>query len=217
MRPFGLNEFLYVLSAAQWTIYLTALAFLLGGLGGLAIALVRTSKLWPLSLVAMGWVRLFQNTPLLVQLFLVYYGLALLGYQLPAVVAGAIGLTFWSSAFLGEIWRGCIQAVPRPQWEAASSIALSGWQTRYYVILPQALRIAVPPTIGFVVQLIKNSSLLSVVGIMETMRAASTVNQTTSQPLLVFLIAAAIYFAMCFPLTVLSRKLERRLNASHTG
>lgn len=210
IREFGWSEVWFLVLAARWTIGLTATAFIVGGLLGIAIALVRTSRFRVLSVAAAGYVRLFQNTPLLIQLFLIYYGVALFGLRPSAWVAGTLGLTLHASAYLGEIWRGSILSVPRKQWEAAESLALSPLQMRLYVILPQAIRISIAPTVGFLVQLLKNSSLVSIVGIEELMRAASMMNTATWKPFLVLSTAALIYFCICFPLTMLSRQLEKK-------
>lgn len=217
MRDFGVNDILYLLTATQWTIYLTILSFVAGGLLGLVLAIARTSRSPLASGAALVWIRAFQNTPLLIQLFLIYYGLGLLGYRLPPFVAAVVGLTFYTSAFLGEIWRGCILSVPRQQWEAGDALALTPWQLRRHVVLPQAIRIAIPPTVGFLVKLIKNSSLASIVGMTELMRAATAINNATFQPFKVFAVAALIYFALCFPLTLLSRHFERKLDVSARG
>lgn len=214
MREFGLNESIYLLNAAQWTLWLSLLTFVLGGTAGFVIAMMRVAKSPVPRMIAGGYVQLFQNTPLLMQLFIVYFGLSLLGYQLPSMVAAGLALTFYASAFLGEIWRGAIQSVPREQFEAAETLALTRWQQYRYVILPQALRIAVAPTVGFFVQIIKNTSLTSIVGMTELMRAAAVMNNATMQPMRVFPVVCLIYFVMCFPLSVLSRKLERRLNVA---
>lgn len=214
MREFGLNEAAYLLNAAQWTLWLSLLTFALGGLVGFALAMARVAKSPALRMISGVYVQIFQNTPLLMQLFIVYFGLSLLGYQLPSMVAAGLALTFYASAFLGEIWRGAIQSVPREQFEAAETLALTRWQQYRYVILPQAMRIAVAPTVGFFVQIIKNTSLTSIVGMTELMRAAAAMNNATMQPMRVFPVVCLIYFAMCFPLSVLSRKLERRLNVA---
>jgi polar amino acid transport system permease protein len=122
-------------------------------------------------------------------------------------------LTLYASAFLGEIWRGCIEAVPAGQWDGARALALSKPQQLRFVIIPQALRIALPPTAGFAVQAIKSTSLASVIGFVELARAAQIVNNATFRPLLVYGSVAAIYFVMCWPLSFLSQRLERRLGA----
>ena len=154
-----------------------------------------------------------QGTPLLVTLFLFYFGLAVIGFDsLPAIVAAGLGLVVYSSAFLAEIWRGCLQSVPKTQWEAAECLALTRWQRMTRVILPQAMRIATAPTVGFLVQIVKNTSLASVVGFVELAQAGKLVNNTIFEPFTVFIIVAAFYFAICYPLSAWSRRLERKLN-----
>jgi polar amino acid transport system permease protein len=214
IRDFSLQDIALLLVSARWTILLSLIAFVGGSVVGLAIALARTSALAPARWLATGYIELFQDTPLLMQLFLVFFGANVLGLQISAWTAAAVGLTLYGSAFLGEIWRGCIQAVPKGQWEAATSLGLKGWKTSFLVILPQALRLATPPTIGFLVQLIKNTSLASIVGFTELTRTGQLVNNATYQPLLVFISISLIYFAMCWPLSLFSRRLERRLAAS---
>lgn len=212
MRYFGPNDILFLVQAAQWTLYLSALTFVLGGLVGFVIALSRVSSSRILRALSSTYVQVFQNTPLLMQLFLIYYGLSLIGFSLSPIVAAAIALTFFASAFLGEIWRGAIEAVPRTQFEAAEALALTPWQLYRHVILPQAIRIATPPTVGFFVQIVKNTSLTSIVGMTELMRAAAIMNNATMAPMNVFAVVCLIYFVICFPLSLLSRKLEVRLH-----
>ena len=147
---------------------------------------------------------------------LCFFGPSLFGLgELSALAAAALAMTIYSSAFLGEIWRGCIQAVPRNQWEAAECLGLSRLQRMGKVILPQALRIATPPTVGFLVQIIKNTSIASlVIGYSELAYNAKILNNSTFQPFIYFGCAAILYFAMCYPLSRWSRYLERKLNAS---
>ena len=152
--------------------------------------------------------QLFQSTPLLMQLFLIFFGLSLAGYQLSALVAAAIALTLNSSAFVSEIWRGCIQAIPRSQWDGSESLGLTFFQQLYYVIVPQALRIAIPPTTGFSVQIVKETSLTSIIGFVELSRSAQLLNNATFEPLPIYGALAAIYFVLCFSLSMLSRRLE---------
>jgi len=134
-----------------------------------------------------------------------------LGISAAASFGAALGLALYASAFLGEIWRGCIQAVPREQWEAARALALGYRSQLRFVILPQAARIALPPTTGFLVQLLKGTSLASIIGFTELTRAAAIVNNATFRPLLVYATVAGLYFALCWPLSMLSNYLERRL------
>ena len=203
----------YLIMAAQWTVLLSLVAFAGGALVGLPIALMRVSPNNALRIVAGGYIQLIQGTPLLILLFLTYFGLGILGYKLAPLVAAGLALTLYAAAFLGEIWRGCIEAVPRTQWEASDCLGLDRFQQYAYVILPQAVRLAIPPTVGFMVQIVKNTSLASVVGFVELARAGQIVNNSTFEPFIIFCIVAAIYFAMCYPLSLASRFLERRANA----
>jgi polar amino acid transport system permease protein len=211
MRSFSTNEFLFILAATRWTVVLSLVAFALGGaLGGL-IAVLRTSAFGPTRLAATGYIQLFQGTPLLMQLFLVYYGLGLFGLRLDAWTAVVISYSAYAGAFLGDIWRGCIQAIPRTQWEAAASLALSYPQQLRHVILPQALRIAIPPTVGFLVQLVKATAVASIIGFVELTRAGQLMTNATFQPMIIYPIVAALYFALCWPLSLWAQHLERRL------
>jgi len=205
---------LYLLVAAKWTIALSLIAFIGGAVLGLALALARVSRFKILRLAATGYIQVIQGTPLLIVLFLSYFGLSIAGYQLDPLVAAGLSLTLFSGAFLGEIWRGCIEAVPRPQWEASECLGLGRLQQYFYVILPQAMRIAIPPTVGFMAEVVKNTSLTSIIGFVELARAGQIINNATFQPFLVFALVGAIYFAICYPLSVASRRLERRFHVA---
>jgi polar amino acid transport system permease protein len=206
----------YLLLGAIGTLELSVLTFIAGGLGGLAVALARISPLHAVRVAAAAWIQLIQGTPLLVLMGLCFYGPNILGFgSVPALLAAALAMTLYSSAFLGEIWRGCIQSVHKSQWEAAECIGLTRWQRMVKVVLPQALRIATPPTVGFMVQIIKNTSIASlVIGFAELSYNAKVLNNSTFQPFIYFGCAALLYFAMCYPLSRWSRGLERKLNAS---
>ncbi|KLK90020.1 amino acid ABC transporter permease [Microvirga vignae] len=216
LRQFGTNEFLFILTAARWTVLLSLIAFAGGAIGGLIVALSRVSSLKALSLTAGGFIQVFQGTPLLMQLFLVFFGATTLGFDTNPWIAAAVALTLNASAFLGEIWRGCIQAVPKGQWEAAGALGLHYPATMRYIILPQAFKIALPPTVGFLVQLIKATSLAAIIGFTEVTRAGQIINNATFRPFVVFGIVAAIYFILCWPLSHLSMRLERRFAAATT-
>jgi len=206
----GRNELLFLLQGLKWTIILSAVAFAGGTVLGLAAALTRTSE-WPwLQRVTAGYIAVFQGTPLLMQLFVVYYALALAGFNLEAWQAVAIGFTLHASAFLGEIWRGSIEAVPRGQVEAAKALSLDYVSRMKDVILPQAIRISLPATIGFLVQLIKGTSLASIVGFTELARAGGIISNQTFKPLLVYAVVGVMYFAICWPLSLCGMHLERR-------
>ena len=215
MRQFSTNDFLFILAATRWTILLSLLAFTLGGLLGLVIAVLRISKYAPVRLAAAGYVQLFQGTPLLMQLFLVYYGLGLFGLRLDTWSAVIITYTVYTAAFLGEIWRGCIQAIPKEQWEASRALALGYLPQLFLVILPQAVRIAIPPTVGFLVQLVKATAVASIIGFVELTRAGQLMTNATFQPMLIYPIVAVLYFALCWPLSVWAQYLEKKLRVEN--
>lgn len=206
----GIGELHFLLKGLQWTVVLAAVSFVCGTISGLGIALVRTCGYRWAERVSAGYIGLFQGTPLLMQLFVVYYGLALYGLRLDAWIAVAIGFTLHASAYLGEIWRGSIEAVPRGQVEAAKALSLSYFWRVKDIVLPQAIRISLPATIGFLVQLIKGTSLAAFVGFTELSRAGTMVSNQTFKPLLVFGVVGALYFAICWPLSVLGMRLEYR-------
>ncbi len=210
----GLNihHLYFLLAGAAWTVCLSLISFVGGGLAGGIVALCRISPLRPVRWLTIGYIQLIQGTPLLVVLFVCYFGLSIIGLSLPGLVAASIAMIIYVSAYLGEIWRGCIESVPRTQWEAAECLALTRSQRMARVILPQAVRIATPPTVGFMVQIVKNTSLASIVGFVELVRAGQLINNSVFQPFQIYVLVALFYFALCYPLSAWSRRLERRLN-----
>ncbi len=213
-RSFALPEFIYLLAALRWTLLLSLVAFLGGGVVGFVVAILRTTDSRILRLLTTGYIQLFQGTPVLMQLFLFYYGLAVLyDMQVDAWPAVALAFTLYAGAFLGEIWRGSIQAIPPTQWEASACLSLSYIEQLRFVILPQAMRISIPPTVGFLVQLVKSTSIAAIIGFVELTRAGQLIVNVTFQPMVVYPIVAALYFAVCWPLSLLSRSLERRIDA----
>ena len=204
-----------LLEGGKWTLLLSLIAFVLGGAMGLVILFARISHSRPLQVLSKGYIEVFQGTPLLMQLFIVFFGLSLVGIDVSPWLAAATGLTLFTSAYLAEIWRGCVEAVPKGQWEASASLAMSYAQQMRHVILPQALRIAVAPTVGFSVQVIKGTALASVIGFIELTKAGTMITNATFRPFTVYACVALLYFAMCFPLSVWSRHLERKLRHAH--
>lgn len=211
MRTFNWGDFLFLLLAIRWTLALSAGAFLFGGILGLLIALARVSARRWLRWLAITYIRVFQGTPLLLQLFLVFFGGDLIGLALGPYVSAILGLSLNAGAFLGEIWRGSIQGVAPGQTEAARALGLHYRPLMLTVVLPQALRLATAPTVGFLVKLVKSTSLAAVIGFIELTRAGQLLNNATFQPFTIFGIVALLYFLLCFPLTVASRRLEARL------
>lgn len=212
MSSFSANHVWFLLRAAEWTLALSAIGFAGGSLLAALLVLARMSRVPPLRWLASAFTQVVQGTPLLIQLFLCYFGLSLLGANLPPLVAGGIALVANSSTFLAEIWAACIAAIPKAQWESAASLGLSRAQLLGSVIVPQAVRIAIPPTTGFLVQLIKNTSLTALIGFVELARGGQLVTNATFEPAPAYLTVACIYFAICFPLSQASRMLERRLH-----
>ena len=210
MRTFGFPEFLFILQAARWTLALSLIAFIGGSILGLVIALARTSQSKAARGVAVTFIQIFQGTPLLLQLFLIFFGAPILGLDINPWIAAGAALILNSAAFLGEIWRGCIEAVPRGQVEAAEALSLKYGARMRDVVLPQAFKIALAPTVGYVVQIIKGTSLAAIIGFAEITRAGQIINNATFQPLHVFTTVAAIYFAICWPLSLLAARMERK-------
>jgi len=211
-RSFGFSEFMLLLDGLKWTVALTGVAFAGGGLIGLLLLVLRIAPARPLRWLAIGWIQSVQGTPLLGLLFVIFFGLPLLlGFDVSRWIAAAVALSVYGGAFLAEIWRGAVEAIPKGQWEASASLGLPRLRQLRLVILPQALAIAIPPTVGFLVQLIKNTSLASIVGMIELSRRAQMINSTSFEPFVVFGLTAVLYFCLCFPLTRFSRWLEHRL------
>ncbi|WP_333898568.1 amino acid ABC transporter permease [Agrobacterium pusense] len=204
-----------LLLATRWTLLLSLVSFAGGGLVGLALLWLRISPRPALSRLARIYIEVFQGTPLLMQLFIAFFGLGLFGIDVPAWLAAGVALILWTAAFLAEIWRGCVESIARGQWEASASLAMGRLQQMRYVILPQAMKIAIPPTVGFSVQVIKGTALTSIIGFVELSKAGTIVTNATFQPFTVYGLVALIYFALCWPLSKSSQFLERKLNVAH--
>lgn len=213
IRSIGLIDVISLLQGFLWTLGVASLGFMFGAIVGIVVAMARLSGFGPVRWAASLYVQVVQGTPLLSHLFLFYFGLSLLGVEVPPIVAASLALTFYVGAFLGEIWRGSVQSVPRGQWEAGASMGLSWFNLTRLVILPQAMRLAMGPTVNFVVQLVKNSSLVSTVGVVELTRVGQIISGATFQPLLVFSIVACFYFVICYPLTVIGRRMSDKYEA----
>lgn len=207
-----------LLLALRWTVLLSLIAFAGGGLAGLLLLVLRIGKRRWVHHAIGAYVQVFQGTPLLMQLFLAYFGLSMLGIDTSPLMAAGVCLTLYTSAFLCEIWRGCVEAIPKGQWEASSSLALNRYEQLRYIILPQAARIAMPPTAGFLVQVIKGTALASVIGFIEITKAGQMMANVTHEPFLIYGCVALLYFALCYPISLWSQRLETRLHrpaASH--
>lgn len=213
MFQFTLEDIIHhLLIGAGWTVGLSAIAFVLGGIVGLLVMFARISPRPVLPTLAKGYIEFFQDTPLLMQLFLIFFGAGLLGIDISPLLTATMGLTFFTSAYLAEIWRGCVESIPGGQWEAGECLALSRWEQMRFVILPQAMRIAIPPTVGFSVQVVKGTAVTSIIGFMEITKTGSMISNATFQPLMVYSLVALGYFLICFPLSAFARHVERRLH-----
>lgn len=216
IRAFSPADILVIAEAIRWTLALSMIAFIGGAVGGLLIALARTADTSWLRKAAALFIRLFQGTPLLMQLFLVYFGMNIFGLPINPWIAGSLALTLHASAFLGEIWRGSIEAIPSGQREAATALGIRYYDRMVSVILPQAARISVAPTVGFLVQLIKGTSLASIIGFTELTRTGQIINNATFAPFAVFGTVAAFYFILCWPLSLVARRMETRFARATT-
>lgn len=214
IREFGPNDIVYLAEAARWTIALALAAMVAGGILGLIVAVLRTVAFRPANWLAIGYINLIQGTPLLGQLFIFFFGLPLVGIDVGAWEAAVLALSINASAFLGEIWRGSLQSVSPRQWEAGASLGLTYWQRLTSVILPQAVRISIPPTVGYLMQLVKDTSLTALIGFIELTRASQILSAATFRPLQIYGLAAIAYFVICFSLSRLSQQLEKKTHAA---
>ncbi len=204
-----------LLLAARWTLLLSLVAFVGGTLVTLPLLFMRLLQRKWLTRLVRGYTALFQGTPLLMQLFLAFFGVGLFGIDVAPWTAASLALTFYTSAFLVDIWYGSIRALPKGQWEASRCLGMTFGQTLWRVVAPQAIRIGIAPTVGFAVQVIKGTALASIIGFIEMTKAGTILNNVTYQPFKVFGLVALGYFLMCYPLSRYSQYLEKKFNAAH--
>ncbi|MEM5455858.1 amino acid ABC transporter permease [Paraburkholderia phytofirmans] len=196
---------------AVLTVKFAVLSMIFGLIAGAVLALMGVSHNRVLNWIARIYVSVMRGTPLLVQIFVIYYGLPSFGISLDPTPAGVIALSANVAAYLSESMRGAILGIHKGQWLAAYSLGLSRRQTLRYVIAPQALRIAVPSLSNSLISLIKDTSLVSVITVTELLRSAQEIIASTYQPLPLYLAAAAIYWVLCQVLESVQRWYERRL------
>jgi len=210
-----LGSYPLALRGLGMTVMLSVISLGLGTLIGFALGVLRTGGNHLLSRAIGAWVDVIRGTPFLVQIFLIFFILPEVGIELPAFTAGIIALTNLAACFICEIVAAGIRAVPTGQVEAALASGLSRWQRMRQVVMPQAMRIVLPPLVGQYVLLIKDSSVVSAIGLTDLTRVGWLVVQRVPNGLLVFGLVGLGYFIVCFPLIILARRLERRLNAAH--
>ena len=212
MRDFSHLDIVFALLwAARWTLMLSAVAFICGGVAGFILMLMRISPIRPLKYISWAYLEIVQGTPLLLQFLLAFFGVSILGIDISPWMSATLALTTFTSAFLGDIWRGSVESIPSGQWEAARALSLNYFQQLGLVILPQAVRRSISPTVGFLAQVIKGTSLASAIGFVELARSATNITNVTFEPAFVYLVTAVVYFGICFPISVASRKLEKSL------
>lgn len=202
----------FIITGLQNTLLISAVTLVLAMLGGLVIALLDMSRHWPLRVIGVGVGEIIRNTPILVQLLWAYYVLPIVfGINMSAFTALIVGLSIYSSAFIGEVYRAGIQAVPNGHREAARVLGLSGFQAFRRIVMPQAIRITLPALAANFVQLIKYSSLGSVISVSEITRRGMELSSSTFRPLEIFTFVAVVYFFICWPLAMAIRFWERRM------
>lgn len=204
------NRFL-LLQGAGTTVSLAVLAAAFGMLIGLLMALVRVANVPFLAQYAQGYTEVFRGSPLLLQLFWIWFGLPLIGVPINGFAAAVLGLSLNAGAFFGEIFRAGILAVPRGQTEAAYASGMTYLQAMRYVVLPQIVRSSLPPLIGQQISLVKDTSLASLISFQELMLMTQSIIDRTHRIFELYIGAAAVYFLICYPLSQLVRTVERRI------
>lgn len=211
IRAFNWFDAWTLILSLRWTLYLTAMAFAGGIIGGLIVALLRTSPWGPVRVVLAGYIRIFQGVPLLILLLLAFFGpSAFLGTEVSPWFGAALAFTLYASAAIGEILRSAITSVPTGQTEAARLLGMSRLDVVGRIVLPQALRRALPSLVGFLIQLLKSTSLASVIGFIEITKTAQLLNTRIFHPFTIFTFVGAAYFCLCWPLSRFGRWIESR-------
>lgn len=216
-KPFGIVIF-QLLFATRFTIYLTLIAFIGGGLLAALVTYCRISPSVWLNRASAAYVWVFQSTPLLMLLFLLGLGVPrLFGVDINEWVAAGTALVLYTSAYISEVWRGAVTSLPVGQWEGGTALGLSFFKTLRLIVVPQAVRLSIAPTVGFMVQIIKGTSLAYIIGFTDLMsigkRWANAPVEGT-EPFIIYPLMAMIYFSLCFPLALWSRRLERKLGSA---
>lgn len=211
-RPFDWQDLVPLVEGAWLTIQLCTVSGILGVIFGLVLGIARTSPSRTARWISTIYISCVRGIPVLVIIFFVFFGIPLLfpGLEPDRFSSAVIALTCFAGAYVAEIVRGSIEAVAKGQSEAADALGLDYWRKLRYVILPQAVKIMVPPGIGFLIGLVKDSSLVTVTGLLELTHAGNVVTNLTGDPIKTFLIVAAMYFVICYGISSLGRLYERR-------
>ncbi|WP_159888496.1 amino acid ABC transporter permease [Paenibacillus puerhi] len=205
-------EYRYLLwSGFTVTCKLSVTAILLGTLAGMVISMARTSRISWLKVPLTAYVQLFRGSPLLIQLFMFYFGLSYIGVNIDIFEATALVFTLYSSAYISEIIRAGIDSIPKGQFEAAKALGFSYVLLMGKVILPQTLKVSLPPLIGFFITLIKDTSIASVVGYAELLHEGKAIMNVSGKPFEILLFISLVYFVICYPLSLFTTWMERRI------
>jgi len=202
----------FLLKGTLFTLQLSLGGMVFGLILGFVLALMRLSHFWPLSWLSRFYVSVFRGTPLIAQLFMIYYGLPQFGIELDPIPAAMIGLSLNSAAYTSETLRAAISSIEKGQWEAAASIGMNPWQTMRRVILPQAARTALPPLGNSFIGLVKDTSLAATIQVPELFRQAQLVTSRTLEVFTMYLAASVIYWVLATVLSFLQNRLEDRVN-----
>jgi len=209
------NQFILLLKGARLTLEISILAMLAGSIIGIFIGFLRASKNPVIRNIFRIYVDIFRGSPLIIQLFIIYYGLPIIfDLDVSAFFTAFIAITLYTSGYMAEVFKASIEAVSITQWESAYSLGLTYPVIALKIILPQALKIAVPPSIGVLILVIKDSSLASVIGFTELTRMSNIVRAQTFTTFDVYAMAALLYFIICYSISLLGSYLEKRIGSS---
>jgi len=213
-EPFGWQHLSPLVKGAEFTIVLCVISGVIGSVFGVLLGLAKTSPNRVARWLSAIYVNIVRGVPLLVIIFFVYFGIPLMfpGLGLSAFLSAIIALSGFAAAYVAEIVRGSIEAIPKGQGEAADALGLNYYTKYRYVIIPQAMKIAVPPGIGFLISLVKDSSLVTVIGYVELTKSGSIVSNLTGDPIKTYLVVAGMYFVICYGISLIGRQYEK-----HTG
>ena len=219
-RPLSGADFLLLANAILATLQLVVGALAISLVLGVGIGLIRQTRsllLLPVRAFLTAYAFTFRSIPMLIQMLFLYYGIGVLGFQFDSIVAASIALSAYGSSSMGEIVRSAIASVPPGQVLAAQSLGMSATQCLRYVVAPQAVRVAIPPTVGFTALLVKATALASVLGFVELTRAGSIIDTRDRDPLTAYLLVGLAYFALVLPVMIAGNRLERRLHHAITA
>lgn len=199
-----------LLQGLETTLLLSVAAIVGGTLMGLVAAVLRSFGPWGTPGIAKLYTELFRGTPVLITLMFIYFGVSYFGYAIDVFAAGAIGLSVYQGAYIAEVFRSGIESVPKGQWEVSQILGLSKIQAFFFVVLPQTGRIVLPPLVGQYLSLIKDTSIVSMIGMSELMHGGQAIVDRVGKPVEIYGLVAVLYFVVCFPLSQWVRHHDRR-------